>query len=384
MATAAKNGSAAARVHAELWREPERRRLVRLCAAVTGDRDAAEDLAQETLLEAWRNLHKLRDPTGADRWLAAIARNVCRRWARRRGRDLAFLEPTEREPLRSEGLDVDDELERAELLQLLDRALALLPPETREVLVHRYVRDSPHAEIGARLGLSEDAVSMRLSRGKVVLRRLLASELAEGASEYGLLDPSDDGWRETRVWCPECGRRRLDIRREPPPGVVSFRCPDCNGDAPGSVYPLGNPVFAGLVGDLVRPAAVIARAAEWSRRYFGAGADARGVACTRCGRPVTLRRYTVERRERERHGLFAHCTACGEQVSSSISGLALALPEVRRFRRAQPRTTAVPAREVEADGQPAIVVRYQAVLGSAGVDVVLARETLRVLEVTTG
>ena len=37
-----------------LWRESERRRLVRLCATISGDRDAAEDLAQETLLEAWR------------------------------------------------------------------------------------------------------------------------------------------------------------------------------------------------------------------------------------------------------------------------------------------------------------------------------------------
>src|SRR5206468_787278 len=68
-------------------REPQRRRLVRLCAVVSGDYEAAEDLAQETLLEAWRNAHKLHDPAGADPWLAAIARNVCRRWARRRGRE---------------------------------------------------------------------------------------------------------------------------------------------------------------------------------------------------------------------------------------------------------------------------------------------------------
>jgi DNA-directed RNA polymerase specialized sigma24 family protein len=74
---------------AELWQEPERRRrLVRLCATISGDAQAAEDLAQETLLEAWRNAHKLHDPSGADRWVAAIARNVCLRWARRRGRDV--------------------------------------------------------------------------------------------------------------------------------------------------------------------------------------------------------------------------------------------------------------------------------------------------------
>jgi DNA-directed RNA polymerase specialized sigma24 family protein len=42
----------------------ERARLVRLCARLTGDWDAAEDLAQETFVEAWRALDRLRDPGG--------------------------------------------------------------------------------------------------------------------------------------------------------------------------------------------------------------------------------------------------------------------------------------------------------------------------------
>ncbi len=55
----------------------ERARLVRLCAYLTGDAQAAEDLAQETLVEAWRHAHKLHDPHGREPWLRAIARNVC-------------------------------------------------------------------------------------------------------------------------------------------------------------------------------------------------------------------------------------------------------------------------------------------------------------------
>ena len=46
-------------------------RLVRLCAYLSGDRDAADDLAQETLIEAWRQRHKLIDPDGAGAWLRA-------------------------------------------------------------------------------------------------------------------------------------------------------------------------------------------------------------------------------------------------------------------------------------------------------------------------
>jgi len=40
----------------------ERPRLVRLCAHLAGNSQVAEDLAQETLYEAWRNLHKLKEP----------------------------------------------------------------------------------------------------------------------------------------------------------------------------------------------------------------------------------------------------------------------------------------------------------------------------------
>ncbi|HYK84301.1 MAG TPA: sigma factor, partial [Ktedonobacteraceae bacterium] len=59
----------------------ERTRLVRLCAALTGNIDVAEDLAQEVLLEAWRGIEGLREAEQFSRWLSGIARNVCLRWA---------------------------------------------------------------------------------------------------------------------------------------------------------------------------------------------------------------------------------------------------------------------------------------------------------------
>src|SRR5436309_9721305 len=75
----------------------ERARLVRFCAHLTGNPDAAEDLAQETLLEAWRNQQKLHHQDARQstenwsKWLRGIARHVCMRWARSHGRDLAHL-----------------------------------------------------------------------------------------------------------------------------------------------------------------------------------------------------------------------------------------------------------------------------------------------------
>ena len=126
---------------------------------------------------------------------------------------------------------------------------------------------------------------------------------------------------------------------------------------------------------------MLARATAWSARYF---ADGERAECTRCGARVRVRPY--ERAGKtlqlpERRGLYAECGRCGEVVSSSAAALALAQPEGRRFLRDHPRVHAVPAGEVEAHGAPALVIGHQAVLGRARLDVVLARDTLRVLGV---
>src|SRR5919199_2070817 len=134
----------------------ERDQLLRLCMRFTGDAETAQDLVQEALLEAWRHEQDLRNPTRRIQWLFGIARNVCLRWARERGRETArvdsFQNPAE---VSLDDVDVELELERSELATLLDRAMSLLPPDTRRVLVERYVEDLPEADIAGRLGLSE-------------------------------------------------------------------------------------------------------------------------------------------------------------------------------------------------------------------------------------
>src|SRR4051794_3709983 len=186
-------------------------RLVRLCAHFTGDRDAAEDLAQETLIEAWRHQDRVYDWQGYSSWLSAIARNLSLRWVRQRGREQARLvmsidsapdRSARVEELPADQPDFTIDLERAELADLLDRALALLPAESRRVLVEKYIDDLPLGEIAGRLGLSTGAVAVRLHRGRLALRRVLSTDLRPAAAGYGLGAPADDGWQETRIWCP--------------------------------------------------------------------------------------------------------------------------------------------------------------------------------------
>lgn len=55
----------------------ERTRLVRLCAALTGNSEAAEDLTQETLLEAWRHLDGLRDGENGIAFICPTCESSC-------------------------------------------------------------------------------------------------------------------------------------------------------------------------------------------------------------------------------------------------------------------------------------------------------------------
>src|SRR5262245_38925683 len=68
----------------EVWLTAARPRLLRLARLRGVAPDAIEDVVQETLLVAWQYQDRLHTPDGVHRWLDAICRNVCRRYARQR------------------------------------------------------------------------------------------------------------------------------------------------------------------------------------------------------------------------------------------------------------------------------------------------------------
>jgi RNA polymerase sigma factor (sigma-70 family) len=216
----------------------ERRRIIGLCATITRNVEVAEDLAQETLYEAWRCRSNLRNTPYANEWLSGIARNVCRRWLQRKSRDEAHVHASPDEidgeigmPLDAipDDLDIEAEVERAELAQLLDRAMAQLSVETRTILRGHFIDETTHAEMALRLGLSENALSVRLHRGKRALRRLLMTDFAESVESYGVTSIASETWTETHIWCSLCGQERLQGRldRSSSPGKFSLLCRNC-------------------------------------------------------------------------------------------------------------------------------------------------------------
>jgi RNA polymerase sigma factor (sigma-70 family) len=186
-----------------------------------GDVQTSEDLTQETLVEAWNNRHKLVDPAGLTSWLYAIASNIHKRWLRQSGRDRARYAPLSEETFAASAPN-NIELSRADLITLLDRALAELPAETRRIVLMRYLEDLPQVKVAQILGLSESAVAVRLHRGKLELRRHLQAETNGETSS---------SWQRTNIWCPVCGLHFYEGKLDSQTGELVLWCPRCFPDA---------------------------------------------------------------------------------------------------------------------------------------------------------
>ncbi len=94
--------------------------------------------------------------------------------------------------LASNSLDLDAELEREDIIALLDAALARIPSESRRAILMRYVDDLPQREIAARLGIHEKALKGKLHRGNRALHRHLVTDGQESARALGPQADKDD------------------------------------------------------------------------------------------------------------------------------------------------------------------------------------------------
>lgn len=141
----------------------------RLAARLVADPDTAEDLAQETLVAAWR-----RPPapgTPARPWLARVLRN----FARQRARSEDARARRERHSAR--GADTpDDLLERAELAQRLARIVLELDEPYRTTVLRRFFDGWSAEQIARAEGTNASTVRTRLERGLSKLRERLERE----------------------------------------------------------------------------------------------------------------------------------------------------------------------------------------------------------------
>jgi RNA polymerase sigma-70 factor (ECF subfamily) len=144
---------------------------------VGGDRHGCEEVVQETLMRALRDLSKY-EPDRSDGcifgWLTGLARNEIRKHNRHASRGLSLDALWERmdaellEVYRSldDGPFSDAVLEREETRTMVNATMAQLPPHYREALEAKYVCGKSVHDIASALGLSEKAVESQLTRAR--------------------------------------------------------------------------------------------------------------------------------------------------------------------------------------------------------------------------
>ena len=143
--------------------------LRRYARALIGDREGADDLVQDTLERAVRKFHLWR-PGDLRAWLFSIMHNV-------------FVNQLKARKVAYE-IEIDDSIAAPQSsvtstdLMDLDRALAALSPDQREVVLLVALEDMTYAEVARALGVPIGTVMSRLSRAREKLRTLMSGQPA--------------------------------------------------------------------------------------------------------------------------------------------------------------------------------------------------------------
>lgn len=142
------------------------------------DPDDASDITQETFLRLWRYDGDLTS-TQAKAWLMRVCHNLCIDHFRRRKTVRTYFGVPDSdavENLRNSGTaDCDPEIrqQQQQQQQVLLNSMAILPAETRSIMMLHYFQDLKIQEIAGLLGLKPSTIKVRLHRARQSLKRHL-------------------------------------------------------------------------------------------------------------------------------------------------------------------------------------------------------------------
>jgi len=181
-------------------------RLFRVLRALLRDEAEAEDVLQDAYVRAYAHLGQLEQPERLASWLTHIAVHEARARLRRRGR-IAEVKEGPLHAVPSPSRDPEQEALGKQLQRVLVSAIDDLPVGYRTVFVLRDVEGMSTAEVSESLGVSEQAVKMRLHRARGVLRQVLYDRVGSAA-----LPPfSFDGERCDRIVAGVLARLSVDV-----------------------------------------------------------------------------------------------------------------------------------------------------------------------------
>jgi RNA polymerase sigma-70 factor (ECF subfamily) len=161
-----------------------RHRIWAFLARLTGSKDEAEELFQDTWLAVAGHAHALPEDSALLPWLYTIARNKHRNARRARLFDFRRRQRAATEPVPAVARPDELAATRARAAELA-AAFARLSAPQREIVLLCLVEALDTSEVGAILGLRDDAVRKRLSRARADLAQLLEQRNAAPKGRHG-------------------------------------------------------------------------------------------------------------------------------------------------------------------------------------------------------
>ena len=167
-------------------------RLLAVARRLVGNDEDARDVVQDAMLSAYRSIDKFEAHSRVSTWLHRIVVNAGLMKLRTRRRkpeeSIEPLLPTFREDghyrneLPAWAAASDETAERNEMQQIVREAILNLPEAYREVVVLRDIEEQDTASTAAALGITPNAVKIRLHRARQALRTQLEQHLRRGRS----------------------------------------------------------------------------------------------------------------------------------------------------------------------------------------------------------
>lgn len=153
-------------------------RLYHVCFRMLGNRQEAEDIAQEAFVRAYINIHTFDQKRKFSTWIFRIATNLCIDRIRKKKPDYyldANVPGTEGLTMYSKiegpGKLPEDEIEQMETQERIQYEISRLSDRYRSVIVLRYIEELPLQEISDILELPLGTVKTRVHRGRAALRK---------------------------------------------------------------------------------------------------------------------------------------------------------------------------------------------------------------------
>ena len=148
--------------------------LYRLCA----DPDLAEDLTQETFLQAYKSFHKFRGDCEVFTWLAAIGKHTYFKYLKKKKLhlDAANLELVAQSYLQNED-SPEEHIHRKDVEKAVRKVVENIPKKYRDVVLLRIYAELPFSQIAQSLKISESSAKVIYFRAKKMLMEVLMDEL---------------------------------------------------------------------------------------------------------------------------------------------------------------------------------------------------------------